>query len=125
MVGQVPVDPVLPREPHGLVVPPGLGEQPDRVVDAVHSLVLRREVVRRGRVAVARQLLRALVVAREAPHANLGGQTCPVSTERGTRRVQLVRRDGRDVSTLYGREGGGGGGGGLAHPAPKQKKKTG
>ena len=26
------------------------------------------------------------------------------------RRVQLVRRDGRDVSTLYGREGGGGGG---------------
>ena len=25
------------------------------------------------------------------------------------RRVQLVRRDGRDVSTLYGREGGGGG----------------
>ena len=26
-----------------------------------------------------------------------------------TRRVQLVRRDGRDVSTLYGREGGGGG----------------
>ena len=24
-----------------------------------------------------------------------------------TRRVQLVRRDGRDVSTLYGREGGG------------------
>ena len=24
------------------------------------------------------------------------------------RRVQLVRRDGRDVSTLYGREGGGG-----------------
>ena len=25
----------------------------------------------------------------------------------GTRRVQLVRRDGRDVSTLYGREGGG------------------
>jgi len=29
----------------------------------------------------------------------------------GTRRVQLVRRDGRDVSTLYGREGGAGGGG--------------
>jgi hypothetical protein len=28
---------------------------------------------------------------------------------KGTRRVQLVRRDGRDVSTLYGREGGGGG----------------
>jgi hypothetical protein len=25
-----------------------------------------------------------------------------------TRRVQIVRRDGRDVSTLYGREGGGG-----------------
>ena len=33
---------------------------------------------------------------------------------KGTRRVQLVRRDGRDVSTLYGREGGGGGGGGSA-----------
>ena len=28
---------------------------------------------------------------------------------KGTRRVQLVRRDGRDVSTLYGKEGGGGG----------------
>ena len=28
----------------------------------------------------------------------------------GTRRVQLVRRDGRDVSTLYGRGGAGGGG---------------
>ena len=27
---------------------------------------------------------------------------------KGARRVQLVRRDGRDVSTLYGREGGGG-----------------
>ena len=30
-----------------------------------------------------------------------------ISTEGWTRRVQLVRRDGRDVSTLYGREGGG------------------
>jgi len=29
---------------------------------------------------------------------------------KGTRRVQLVRRGGRDVSTLYGREGRGGGG---------------
>jgi len=27
---------------------------------------------------------------------------------RGTRHVHLVRRNGRDVSTLYGREGGGG-----------------
>jgi hypothetical protein len=34
-------------------------------------------------------------------------ETCPVSTEGWTRRVQLVRRDGRDVFTLYGREGGG------------------
>ena len=33
------------------------------------------------------------------------------------RRVQLVRRDGRDVSSLYGREGGGGGGD-PAHVAP-------
>jgi len=34
----------------------------------------------------------------------------PASPEpvKGTRRVQLVRRDGRDASTLYGREGGGG-----------------
>ena len=29
---------------------------------------------------------------------------------KGTRRFQLVRRDGRDASTLYGREGAGGGG---------------
>ena len=34
-------------------------------------------------------------------------ETCPISTEGWTRRVQLVRRDGRDVSTLYRREGGG------------------
>jgi len=34
-------------------------------------------------------------------------ETCPISTEGWTRHVQLVRRDGRDVSTLYGREGGG------------------
>jgi hypothetical protein len=34
----------------------------------------------------------------------------PQPSEAGpvVRRVQLVRRDGRDVSTLYGREGGGG-----------------
>ena len=41
---------------------------------------------------------------------------------RGTRRVQLVRRDGRDVSSQYGRGGGGGGGGGDARarrPSPR------
>jgi len=39
-----------------------------------------------------------------------GPRTCPVSTGGGvTRRVRLVRREGRDVSTLYGREGRGGG----------------
>jgi hypothetical protein len=38
----------------------------------------------------------------------LRDETCPLSTERWTRRVHSVRRDGRDVSTLYGREGGGG-----------------
>jgi hypothetical protein len=32
----------------------------------------------------------------------------PPARQWNTRRVQLVRRDGRDVSTLYGREGGGG-----------------
>jgi hypothetical protein len=39
----------------------------------------------------------------------------------GTRRVQLVRRDGRDVSTLYGREGGGGRGCCLPHPAAPRR----
>ena len=34
------------------------------------------------------------------------GSTC-AAERKGARRVQLVRRDGRDVSTLYGREGGG------------------
>ena len=34
-------------------------------------------------------------------------RVCLDHLRRGTRRVQLVRRDGRDVSTLYGREGGG------------------
>ena len=31
---------------------------------------------------------------------------CPVSTGGGTRRVRLVREEGRDVSSQYGREGG-------------------
>ena len=39
---------------------------------------------------------------------------------KGTRRVQLVRRDGRDVSTLYGREGGGG----LASSTPRITSPT-
>jgi hypothetical protein len=38
---------------------------------------------------------------------------------RGTRRVQLVRRDGRDVSSQYGREGGRGGGDARAAPSPR------
>ena len=45
-----------------------------------------------------------------APGAPDGATARPAArTEGWTRRVQLVRRDGRDVSTLYGREGGGGG----------------
>ena len=57
----------------------------------------------------------------------VGAQGLPARAERSRasamgsggvrRRVQLVRRDGRDVSTLYGREGGRGGGrgsGGVA-----------
>jgi hypothetical protein len=39
-----------------------------------------------------------LVWTKTAPHA-----------QGGTRRVQLVRKEGRDASTLYGREGGGAG----------------
>ena len=35
-------------------------------------------------------------------------ETCPVSTGEGTRRVQLVREEGRGVSSQYGRQGGGG-----------------
>jgi hypothetical protein len=41
-----------------------------------------------------------------------GAETCPVSTEGGTRRVRLVRKEGRDVSSQYGRGGRGGGGSG-------------
>jgi hypothetical protein len=41
-------------------------------------------------------------------------RSCPVSTEGGTRRVRLVRKEGRGVSTEYGREEGEGGGGGAA-----------
>ena len=40
---------------------------------------------------------------------------------RGTRRVHLVRGGGRDVSTLYGREGRGGG---AAQPAPRSHAAT-
>ena len=45
------------------------------------------------------------------PHADLGALErflvlLRAEAEGGTRRVQLVRRDGRDVSTLYGRGGG-------------------
>jgi len=47
----------------------------------------------------------AAAEARPALSARLrDSQLC---TEGGTRRVQLVRKEGRDVSTLYGREGGG------------------
>jgi len=35
-------------------------------------------------------------------------ETRPVSTGEGTRRAQLVRGEGRDISALYGREGGAG-----------------
>jgi len=35
------------------------------------------------------------------------GDTRPCAAEFPLRRVQLVRRDGRDMSTLYGRGGGG------------------
>jgi len=38
---------------------------------------------------------------------NRGNEACPVSTGGGTRRVQSVREEGRDVSSQYGREGGG------------------
>ena len=41
----------------------------------------------------------------------VAGETCPVSTGEGTSRVRLVREEGRDVSSQYGREGGGRGGG--------------
>jgi len=34
-------------------------------------------------------------------------ETYPVSTEGGTRRVRLVRKEGRDVSSQYGRGGAG------------------
>ena len=43
--------------------------------------------------------------------------TAALTWGKGTRRVQLVRSDGRDVSTLYGRGEGGGGGGGSPRPA--------
>jgi len=42
------------------------------------------------------------------PHYRHQKRTCPVGTEGGTRRVQLVRKEGRDVSCWYGREEGGG-----------------
>jgi hypothetical protein len=45
-------------------------------------------------------------------------QNTSTACGKGTRRVQLVRRDGRDVSTLYGREGGGGGTAPRSPPAP-------
>jgi hypothetical protein len=40
----------------------------------------------------------------------------------GTRRVQLVRRDGRDVSTLYGREGERGGGGAFCGVTRRERR---
>jgi hypothetical protein len=43
-------------------------------------------------------------------------------TWKGTRRVQLVRRDGRDVSTLYGREGGEGNP--EAHSSPRASGRS-
>ena len=58
----------------------------------------RREQARAGRGGMCTAARRSST-ADAAPTDETSG-TC------GTRRVQLVRRDGRDVSTLYGREGG-------------------
>ena len=55
------------------------------------------------------------------PHGGLGG--APAPSETFTRRVQLVRRDGRDVSTMYGRELGGGGGKMAACTNPNSKER--
>ena len=57
---------------------------------------------------------KSLLQREEAPAAKAshGTNVAPRRAPQGRGwRVQLVRRDGRDVSTLYGREGGGGGGG--------------
>ena len=55
--------------------------------------------------------------ARRPPRSPSAAPTSARAPARGTRRVQLVRRDGRDGSTLYGRGGGGGGGGGTISAA--------
>ena len=47
---------------------------------------------------------------RSPPRGSRRSGSARAGTEGWTRRVQLVRRDGRDVPTLYGRGGGGGGG---------------
>ena len=58
----------------------------------------------RGRGA---PLLRGARTPRAAARARGAAPRPPPPPARDAGRVQLVRRDGRDVSTLYGREGGG------------------
>jgi hypothetical protein len=68
-----------------------------------------RRAPRAPRAASAARARPAAPLARPRPPPPAAPPPPPPPVK-GTRRVQLVRRDGRDVSTLYGREGEGGGG---------------
>jgi hypothetical protein len=62
--------------------------------------------------------------ARESPGASPSKHLAPprpASAEGGTRRVRLVRGEGRDVSSRYGREGEGGGSPRAAAPLPRAR----
>jgi len=69
-------------------------------------------LLRRARLEPGARVVQQRLAQLQLPLAGSGRppETCPISTGGGTRRVRLVREEGRDVSSQYGREGEGGGG---------------
>jgi len=66
-------------------------------------------LLRRARLEPGARVVQQRLAQLQLPLAGSGRppETCPISTGGGTRRVRLVREEGRDVSSQYGREGGG------------------
>jgi len=97
----------VPRELHHAVREPAAARGAQRKVNVVQRKV---NVVHAMFAWSARRVVGTLRAAAQRPctgdrHTAAAAATCPV-----------VRKEGRDVSSWYGREGGGGGGGGGARP---------
>ena len=106
----------VPRELHHAVREPAAARGAQRKVNVVQRKV---NVVHAMFAWSARRVVGTLRAAAQRPctgdrHTAAAAATCPV-----------VRKEGRDVSSWYGREGGGGGGGGGARPVEERVEGVG